>query len=182
MDLMSSLLKSNGVSVLRAVTYCWAGRKRRSSSVGIPRDHLGEMQALIEILIQLNDYTITDMILTMNELLRDQSTSNEKVSVTLKTLSSPHSMLSAKRESHGGLLSISLGLLRTAAEVLHGLLVKSRSDVQRMSRTVHLVHGDVSHDQVRRRGGREDPFALTMFVESGVFTSNKRSPSSKNAI
>lgn len=70
MQMISSLLRSNGVSVLRAVAYCWGGRKRRSNSTIFVRDHLGEIQALIDILTSLTDYTITDMIANMNDLIR----------------------------------------------------------------------------------------------------------------
>jgi hypothetical protein len=76
---MSSLLKFNGVSMLRSIAFCWSYRQRSSLSIVIVRNHQEEMHALIDILSTLNNYTITDMMLNMHEFIQDQIISNDKV-------------------------------------------------------------------------------------------------------
>jgi len=45
----------------------------------MPRDNIGETQALIDIVMNINEYTINDMIPNMNELIRNQLTARDKV-------------------------------------------------------------------------------------------------------
>jgi hypothetical protein len=45
----------------------------------MPRDNIGETQALIDIVMNINGYTINDMIPNMNELIRNQLTARDKV-------------------------------------------------------------------------------------------------------
>jgi hypothetical protein len=47
----------------------------------MPRDNIGETQALIDIVMNLNGYTINDMIPNMNELIRNQLTTRDKVNI-----------------------------------------------------------------------------------------------------
>jgi len=47
----------------------------------MPRDNIGETQALIDIVRNLNGYTINDMIPNMNELIRNQLTTRDKVNI-----------------------------------------------------------------------------------------------------
>jgi len=97
LDYLSSLTKSNGVSFISAVAQCWGERKRqqrtqqkslpqttietssRTTILNMPRDNLGEAQALIEIVMNIQGYTINDMIPNMNELIRNQLTTRDKV-------------------------------------------------------------------------------------------------------
>lgn len=97
LDYLSSLTKSSGVSFITAVAQCWGERKRqqrpqqktlsqttiettsRTTILNMPRDNLGETQALIEIVMNINGYTINEMIPHMNELIRNQLTSRDKV-------------------------------------------------------------------------------------------------------
>ncbi len=97
LDFLSSLTKSNGVSFISAVAQCWGERKRQqrtqqkgstqttidSSSqttiLTMPRDNIGETQALIDIVMNINGYTLNDMIPHMNELIRNQLTARDKV-------------------------------------------------------------------------------------------------------
>ncbi|CAF5189332.1 unnamed protein product, partial [Rotaria magnacalcarata] len=96
LDYLSSLTKSNGVSFLSAVAQCWGERKRqqrtqqrsnttstldassRTTILTMPRDNIGEAQALIEIVMSINGYTLNDMIPNMNELIRNQLTARDK--------------------------------------------------------------------------------------------------------
>ena len=185
MDLMSSVLKSNGVFVLRAVTYCWAGRKRRSSSVGIPRDHLSEIQALIEILIHLNDYTITDMILHMNELIRDQSANNERVGVQRKGESdSPPVILHFQsRENHTvGCFQFLLAYCeqqpKFSMDCWSSLAAMFKECLaQPISSTVTFLMIRFEEDTLPKTQSY-----FLMLVEYGVFTSSKPFLSLKNEI
>ena len=96
LDFVSSLTKSNGVSFISAVVQCWGERKRQQRTqqrstaqttsdtaprtiLTMPRDNIGETQALIDIVMNIQGYTINDMIQNMNTLLRDQSTDRDKV-------------------------------------------------------------------------------------------------------
>jgi hypothetical protein len=96
LDFVSSLTKSNGVSFISAVVQCWGERKRQQRTqqkttaqttsdtasrtiLTMPRDNVGETQALIDIVMNIQGYTINDMIPNMNELLRNQSTDRDKV-------------------------------------------------------------------------------------------------------
>jgi hypothetical protein len=45
----------------------------------MPRDNIGETQALIDIVMNINGYTLNDMIPHMNELIRNQLTARDKV-------------------------------------------------------------------------------------------------------
>ncbi len=96
LDFLSSLTKSNGVSFISAVAQCWGERKRqqrtqqktttldassRTTILTMPRDNIGETQALIDIVRNLNGYTINDMIPNMNELIRNQLTTRDKVNI-----------------------------------------------------------------------------------------------------
>lgn len=45
----------------------------------MPRDNVGEAQALIEIVMNLSGYSLNDMIPHMNELIRTQLTTRDKV-------------------------------------------------------------------------------------------------------
>ena len=47
----------------------------------MPRDNIGETQALIDIVMNINGYTINDMIPNMNELIRNQLTARDKVNI-----------------------------------------------------------------------------------------------------
>ncbi|CAM4958947.1 unnamed protein product [Rotaria socialis] len=96
LDYLSSLTKSNGVAFLSAVAQCWGERKRqqrtqqrsnttstldtssRTTILTMPRDNIGEAQALIEIVMNINGYTLNDMIPNMNELIRNQLTARDK--------------------------------------------------------------------------------------------------------
>jgi hypothetical protein len=51
----------------------------------MPRDNIGETQALIDIVMNINGYTINDMIPHMNELIRNQLTARDKVNFEEKT-------------------------------------------------------------------------------------------------
>jgi hypothetical protein len=97
LDFLSSLTKSNGVSFISAVAQCWGERKRQQRTqqksitqstidaasqttiLTMPRDNIGETQALIDIVMNINGYTINDMIPNMNELIRTQLTARDKV-------------------------------------------------------------------------------------------------------
>lgn len=97
LDFLYSLTKSNGVTFISAVAQCWGERKRqqrtqqktnpqtnndttsRTTILNMPRDNVGETQALIDIVMNLNGYTINDMISHMNELIRTQLTARDKV-------------------------------------------------------------------------------------------------------
>ncbi|CAF2527782.1 unnamed protein product [Rotaria sp. Silwood2] len=96
LDFLSSLTKPNGVSFLSAVAQCWGERKRqqrtqqksstqstldtssRTTILTMPRDNIGEAQALIDIVMNINGYTLIDMIPNMNELIRNQLTARDK--------------------------------------------------------------------------------------------------------
>lgn len=76
---------------------CWGERKRqqrtqqrcnttstldttsRTTILTMPRDHIGEAQALIEIVMNINGYTLNDMITNMNDLIRNQLAARDKV-------------------------------------------------------------------------------------------------------
>ena len=45
----------------------------------MPRDNQAEIQALIDIVMNINGYTINDMIPNMNELIRNQLAARDKV-------------------------------------------------------------------------------------------------------
>jgi hypothetical protein len=98
LDFLSSLTKSNGMSFISAVAQCWGERKRqqrtqqkttttqpvidaasRSTILTMPRDNAGETQALIDIVMNINGYTLNEMIPNMNELIRNQLTARDKV-------------------------------------------------------------------------------------------------------
>lgn len=97
LDFLASLTKSNGVSFISAVAQCWGERKRqqrtqqksltqgtnetssRTTILTMPRDNQAEIQALIDIVMNINGYTINDMIPNMNELIRNQLTTRDKV-------------------------------------------------------------------------------------------------------
>ncbi len=68
-EFISLLTKSNGVSFVRAIAQCWKERKRQQKS----KDHSDNMQVLINILMNINNYSINDMIYNMNELIQTQS-------------------------------------------------------------------------------------------------------------
>jgi hypothetical protein len=78
---MSSLTKSNSVSFVRAVAKCWGERKRQPRSSTTSKDNIDDIQALMNILMNINNYTINDMVYNMNELIRNQTTLNEKVNL-----------------------------------------------------------------------------------------------------
>ncbi|CAF1177973.1 unnamed protein product, partial [Rotaria sordida] len=82
-EFISSLTKSNGVSFLRAIILCWGERKQQQQQQQqkpsiIRRDNVNEIQALIDILMNINNYTTNDIIYNMNKLLRNLSTTNNK--------------------------------------------------------------------------------------------------------
>ncbi|CAF2541147.1 unnamed protein product [Rotaria sp. Silwood2] len=77
-EFMSSLTKSNGVSFLRAVVLCWSERKQQQKSSIIQRDNVNEIQALIDILMNINNYTTNDIMYNMNTLIRNLSATNNK--------------------------------------------------------------------------------------------------------
>ncbi|CAF1108703.1 unnamed protein product [Rotaria sordida] len=80
-EFISSLTKSNGVSFLRAIILCWGERKQQQQQQKpsiIQRDNVNEIQALIDILMNINNYTTNDIIYNMNKLLRNLSTTNNK--------------------------------------------------------------------------------------------------------
>jgi hypothetical protein len=64
------------VPFLRAVAQCWGEYKQQQKS---SRDIIGEIQTLFNILMNINNFTINDMIYNINELIRNQSTINDKV-------------------------------------------------------------------------------------------------------
>jgi hypothetical protein len=66
-EFISSLTKSNGVSFVRAVAQYWGKRQQKS------KDNTDDIQALINILMNINNYSINDMIYNMNELIQNQS-------------------------------------------------------------------------------------------------------------
>ncbi|CAF0867652.1 unnamed protein product [Adineta ricciae] len=98
LDFLSSLTKSNGVSFISAVAQCWGERKRqqrtlqktpattestldrssRTTILTMPRDNIGETQALIDIVMNISGYTLNDMIPHMNELIRTQLSARDK--------------------------------------------------------------------------------------------------------
>jgi hypothetical protein len=78
---MSSLLKSDGVSFLRTIAQCWSESKRPLTHVSL-NDRTEEMSLFIDILIQLNDYTITNLLTDMSDLLRALWTTHEQVRLT----------------------------------------------------------------------------------------------------
>ena len=84
-EFVASLTKSNSVSFLRAVAQCWGERKQIQKSSTSFRDNLGEKQALINILLNINSFTINDVIYNMNEFIRTQSITDEKVNSIIKT-------------------------------------------------------------------------------------------------
>ncbi|NJL60389.1 MAG: hypothetical protein HC887_12905 [Desulfobacteraceae bacterium] len=51
----------------------------RTTIVNMPRDNAGEAQALIDIVMNINGYTINDMIPHMNELIRTHLAARDKV-------------------------------------------------------------------------------------------------------
>jgi len=51
----------------------------------MPRDNIGETQALIDIVMNINGYTLNDMIPHMNELIRNQLTARDKVNFEEET-------------------------------------------------------------------------------------------------
>ena len=80
---------------------CWGERKRqqriqqkttqgnnetapRTTILTMPRDNAGEIQALIDIVMNINGYTINDMIPNMNELIKNQLNARDKVNFELK--------------------------------------------------------------------------------------------------
>ncbi|CAF3374341.1 unnamed protein product [Rotaria sp. Silwood1] len=77
-DFISSLTKSNGFSFLRAIILCWGERKQQQKTSIIQRDNVNEIQALIDILININNYTTNDIIYNMNILIQNLSTTNNK--------------------------------------------------------------------------------------------------------
>jgi hypothetical protein len=97
LDFLSSLTKSHGVSFISAVAQCWGERKRqqrtqqkssiptsnenvpRTTILTMPRDNAGEIQALIDIVMNINGYTLNEMIPHMSELVRNQLTTRDKV-------------------------------------------------------------------------------------------------------
>lgn len=97
LEFLASLTKSNGVSFISAVAQCWGERKRqqrtqqksltqgtietssRTTILTMPRDNQAEIQALIDIVMNINGYTINDMIPNMNELIRNQLSARDKV-------------------------------------------------------------------------------------------------------
>ncbi len=83
-EYIASLTKSNSVAFLRAAARCWGERKQQQKSSIIPRDNIGEKQALIDILMRINNFTINDMIYNMNEFIRTQSITNDKVNLLRK--------------------------------------------------------------------------------------------------
>ncbi|CAF1040873.1 unnamed protein product [Didymodactylos carnosus] len=99
LELLSSLTKHNGISFMLAIAVCWGERKRQqrlkstaqspklsTGSIGVttstiltmPRDNIGEIQALIDIVMNIKNYTINDIIANMNELIRNQLTVRDK--------------------------------------------------------------------------------------------------------
>ncbi|CAF4329023.1 unnamed protein product, partial [Rotaria sp. Silwood2] len=50
----------------------------RTTILTMPRDNIGEAQALIDIVMNINGYTLIDMIPNMNELIRNQLTARDK--------------------------------------------------------------------------------------------------------
>jgi hypothetical protein len=80
-EFVASLTKSNGISFLRDVA-----RKQQQKLSTVSRDNIGERQALINILMNINNFTINDMIYNMNEFIRTQSITNHKVNLLRKKL------------------------------------------------------------------------------------------------
>lgn len=103
LDFLYTLTKSNGVSFISAVAQCWGERKRqqrtqqktntqttidtssRTTILTMPRDNIGETQALIDIVMNINGYTVNDMVPNMNELIRNQLTARDKVNIENKS-------------------------------------------------------------------------------------------------
>lgn len=96
LDFLLSLTKSNGTTFISAVAQCWGERKRqqriqqkttqstnevtsRTTILTMPRDNVAETQALIDIVMNINGYTINDMIPNMNELIRNHYSARDKV-------------------------------------------------------------------------------------------------------
>jgi hypothetical protein len=50
----------------------------------ISKDSSDEIQALINILMNINNYTINDLIYNMNQFIQNQSIINEKVNLLQK--------------------------------------------------------------------------------------------------
>ncbi|UJR10286.1 hypothetical protein I4U23_014493 [Adineta vaga] len=72
LELISLLIKSHGVSFMRAVAQYWGESK-------LMKDNIDEKQMLIYILININNPTINDLIYYINELIiQNQSVKNDK--------------------------------------------------------------------------------------------------------
>ena len=151
-DFVSSLMKSHGVAFLRAVASCWAERKRLTKHTTlITRDYPGEIQALFDILGRIQDYTIDSMIAAMNELIRNQLATVDKVRRCTTFVPSHDIVWLDKGEFYYLVFEISAGVFREADAFVRGLLVDIGCDVQRVSRAIGATGDDISDDQVRKR-------------------------------
>ena len=150
-EFVATLMKSHGVAFLRAVASCWAERKRPAKHTTFARDHPGEIQALFDILGRIQDYTIDSMIAAMNELIRNQLATSDKVRRCTTLFPSHEIHFVEKGELHYLVFEIPTGVFRKADEFLRCLLVDIGCDVQRVSRAIGVTGDDISHDQVRER-------------------------------
>lgn len=67
-DFLSSLTKSHGLTFIRAVIQYWSACKRQQQ-----HSSTDQIQLLINILKQINNYSINEMIYNLNELIRNLS-------------------------------------------------------------------------------------------------------------
>ncbi|CAF3570172.1 unnamed protein product [Adineta steineri] len=74
-ECVTLLTKSNGISFIHAIVKCWGEYKQQQKS---SKDNIGEIQALITILMNINNFTINDMIYNINEFIRNQTTMSDK--------------------------------------------------------------------------------------------------------
>ncbi|CAM4914423.1 unnamed protein product [Rotaria socialis] len=78
---ISSLTKSNGVAFIRAILLCWGECKQQQQQqkfLTIQTNNVNEMEALVDILMNINNYAINDIIYNMNTLIRYLSKTNHK--------------------------------------------------------------------------------------------------------
>lgn len=78
-EFVSSLTKSNSISFIRAIGQCWGQYKQQQKLSTTKKDHANELQAIIDILMNINNYPINDIIYSMNIVLRNLSITNNKV-------------------------------------------------------------------------------------------------------
>lgn len=74
---MSSLAKSKSISFTRAVVLCWDEYKRQQKLLSIEQDP----HPLIDFLMNINNYTINDIICNMHRLIQHLVSKNNKVRI-----------------------------------------------------------------------------------------------------